>query len=225
MDTKVITVAGLDCIIKYPQGFKAEGSYPVILLLHGAGSRGKDIDILLNNAFFKDTKVHSEFPFVTFAPQCPENRTWFDFMPQLETLVNTIQSFDFTDNARLYLMGPSMGGYGTWQLAMRLPECFAAAVAICGGGMYWNAGRLVNVPILAFHGALDQTVLPEESEKMVNAVNKKGGNAKLTIYPENAHNAWTDTYKNPEVFKWLLSHKNTNAKILSDEYTDGKIYG
>ena len=91
--------------------------------------------------------------------------------------------------------------------------------------MYWNASRLVNVPIWAFHGEKDPVVLKEESIKMVNAVNKCGGNARLTIYPENEHNAWSDTYNNHEVFRWLLSNTNKNSENLIDKYTDGNIYG
>jgi len=83
----------------------------------------------------------------------------------------------------------------------------------------------VNVPIWAFHGALDETVLVEESMKMVDAVNKKGGNAKLTVYPENRHDAWSDTYKNPDVFKWLLGNVNKNKAELNDEYKGSDIYG
>lgn len=118
-----------------------------------------------------------------------------------------------------------MGGYGTWQLAMSMPEYFAAIAPICGGGMYWNAGRLINVPVWAFHGALDTTVLPEESKKMVDAVNKKGGQARLTVYPENAHNAWSDTYANPELFAWFLQHENSNAQDIVNEYSDADAFG
>ena len=76
-----------------------------------------------------------------------------------------------------------------------------------------------------YSGAPDKTVLPEESVKMVEKINKLGGNAKLTIYPENAHNAWTDTYSNPEVFKWLLAHTNKNDQNTEDVYTDAAKFG
>ena len=66
--------------------------------------------------------------------------------------------------------------------AMSMPEYFAAIIPICGGGMCWNCIRLKDVPIWAFHGALDDTVLPEESMHMVAAVNRNGGNAKITVY-------------------------------------------
>ena len=132
--------------------------------------------------------------------------TWFDLWAQLKALVEQLQNTPWVDATRLYLTGNSMGGYGTWQLAMSVPEAFAAIVPVCGGGMYWDAKRLKEIPVWAFHGAQDKTVLPEESLHMVGKVNAFGGNAKLTLYPNNAHDAWTDTYSNPEVYAWLLEH-------------------
>lgn len=60
---------------------------------------------------------------------------------------------------------------------------------------------------------------------MVNAVNKRGGNARLTIYPENGHNCWTDTYGNPTLYEWFLTHENQNAQALIDEYNNSKDFG
>ena len=100
-----------------------------------------------------------------------------------------------------------MGGYGAWQLGMSCPELFAAMIPICGGGMYWNTPRLKDVPVWAFHGDSDPVVLPRESEQLVFRVNQCLGKAKLTIYENTEHDAWTPTFNNPEVFKWLLSNK------------------
>ena len=211
-------------IIKYPDGFSSEKKYPIILFLHGAGTRGDDISKLVAHPFFVLTEKHEEFPFVCVAPLCSEN-TWFDIWEHLQALVNEIANLPFVDKERIYVMGASMGGYATWQLAMSMAEYFAAVVPICGGGMYWNAGRLVNVPIWAFHGAKDTTVLLEESIKMVDAVKCHGGDAKLTVYPENGHNAWSDTYSNPEVFSWLLQHQNRNNRNYDDVYNESEMYG
>ncbi len=60
------------------------------------------------------------------------------------------------DPARIYLTGLSMGGYGSWELAERMPERFAALVPICGGGDETQAGRLVGLPIWAWHGDADK---------------------------------------------------------------------
>ena len=214
----------LQYIIRFPDGYKNGDKFPVIIYLHGAGSRGNDINILKNTPYFNIINNHLEFPFITVAPQCSQN-TWFDMFEQLKGFVFKIYDENFTDKNKIYLMGASMGGYGTWQLAMSLPEIFAAIVPICGGGMYWNASRLVNVPIWAFHGAKDTIVLKEESIKLVDAVNKCGGKAKLTIYPENGHDAWSDTYNSQEVFRWLLSNTNKNIVQLIDKYKDSDIYG
>ncbi|MBE7053368.1 MAG: phospholipase [Ruminococcaceae bacterium] len=215
----------LKYLIKYPKNFNQNNKYPVILFLHGAGSRKADTEVLRDNPFFKITDEHKDFPFVLIAPLCRENEVWFDRFETLKEFVLKITDMPFCDKERLYVMGASMGGYGTWQLAMSMPDYFAAIVPICGGGMYWSASRLKNIPVWAFHGAKDSTVKCEESEKMVNAVNEKGGNARLTIYPENMHDSWSDTYKNEEVFKWLLSHKNQNTKKLENEYIGSKNFG
>ena len=211
-------------LIRYPNNFDKAKRYPTILVLHGAGTRGNDLEKLKGNAVFPLTEKLENFPFVIFAPLCSKN-SWFDHFETLREFVKQIAATPFVDPSHLYLMGASMGGYGTWQLAMSMPKYFAAIAPICGGGMYWSAARLANVPVWAFHGALDKTVRLEESEKMVNAVNKKNGNARLTVYPNIAHHAWTPTYSNPELYEWFLSHENQNTKELVNEYTDGKLFG
>ena len=218
------TLDGLRYLIKYPKEYKQGERYPVLFFFHGAGTRGNDINKLLGNPFFTHIEAHDPFPFVVVAPLCTEN-TWFDLFERLEKLVKEISAADFADSTCIYAIGASMGGYATWQLGMSLPDTFAAIVPICGGGMYWSAARLKNVPVWAFHGEKDTTVFVEETKKMVEAVNKRGGNAKMTIYPENAHDAWSDTYKNPEVFAWMLSHQKGVASAEQDGFSDSKIYG
>ena len=220
-----LTFENLQYLVRYPANYREGEKYPVILFLHGAGTRGNDINLLAGNCFFQLTAAHEDFPFVCVAPQC-HKETWFDHFETLARFAKMVAESNFADPARLYLMGASMGGYATWQLAISMPEVFAAAIPICGGGMYWDAGRLKNLPIRAFHGDSDPTVLTEESVKMVNAVNKRGGNAKLTIYPNTKHDAWTATYSNPEVFAWLLSNRRGESETAKDNsYADVKRFG
>lgn len=100
-----------------------------------------------------------------------------------------------------------MGVYTSWQLAMTMNDVFAAIIPVCGGGMYWNAERLKNIGVWAFHGALDDIVYPEESVKMVAAINRCGGNAKITILPDVTHNAWNVAYTMPEIYDWFLTYQ------------------
>lgn len=216
---------GMKYIVRYPEGYREGEKYPVILFLHGAGTRGDDIHKLEGNPFFTLIAQHATFPFVVVAPQC-HGETWFDHFETLKRLVALIQNAAYTDPDRIYVMGASMGGYATWQLAISMPEPFAAIVPICGGGMYWDAGRLKKIPIWAFHGDSDPTVLTEESVKMVEAVNRRGGNAKLTVYPDTKHDAWTATYQNREVFEWLLNHSRYSEGTKSENnYADAKKFG
>lgn len=118
-----------------------------------------------------------------------------------------------------------MGGYATWQMAMSYPELFAAIIPICGGGMYWNSARLVNMGVWAFHGDSDLVVLKEESKKMVDGIKNNGGKPKLTIYNNCGHNAWTPTFNNQEVWKWLLSQSRKNALCGKNEINNVRDFG
>ena len=53
-----------------------------------------------------------------------------------------------TDPKRVYLTGLSMGGFGTWSLAAKYPEKWAAIVPICGGGDPKNAAKIKDIPML-----------------------------------------------------------------------------
>ena len=214
----------LNYIFIKPKEFDETKQYPVILHLHGAGSRGSDLNLLCDNPFYHHLNTYESFPFVVFGPQCHLD-TWFDLFEQLRRFSQYVAGLNFTDASRIYLMGASMGAYATWQLATSLPEVFAAAVPICGGGMYWNAGRLKDVPVWAFHGAKDDTVFCEESKKMVDAVNKNGGCARLTVYPENGHDSWNETYETPEVFSWLLAQQKDNVQTPEVKCCEGKQFG
>lgn len=190
-------------IMRFPENYVENEKYPLLICLHGAGARGRDISIIKDYPLFKVFDKNLENRFITVMPQCFAD-TWFEIFEQLQEFVCYITNQDYVDKKRVYLIGASMGAYATWQMAMTRPDIFSAIVPICGGGMYWNALRLKDMGIWAFHGMLDEIVFPEESIKMVNAVNKNGGNAQITLYPQNKHDAWTDTYNNTEVFDWML---------------------
>ena len=179
---------------------------PTLLFLHGAGSRGNDISLIKGNPFMKHASANCAQldDCIIYAPQC-DGCDWFGRFERLIAFAEYIYSLDTTDRDRFYLAGVSMGGYGSWELAISRPELFAAFTPLCGGGMYWQASRLKNLPIRAYHGALDTTVQVSESINMVNAVNKAGGHAELVIYPDLAHNCWDRTFSDPGYYTWLFS--------------------
>ena len=147
-----------------------------------------------------------------FSPQCPIEFYWSDHSMQ-EKVINLLEnvlSNHPIDRDRVYITGLSMGGYGTWSIAAKRPDLFAAAIPICGGGDPSLAKHLKDLPIWVFHGLKDKVVLPEESVQMVNAIKKLDGKIKLTLYPDAHHDSWTQTYTNKEIYNWLLSNKRKN---------------
>ena len=186
-----------------PTNFSRDEKYSVIIHFHGAGSRGDNVEILNNQSIMRYANDTEDFPFVMFLPQCNAD-CWFELFEQLREFVKTVVELPYVDKSQVYLSGVSMGGYAAWQMLMSEPTIFRKAVICCGGGMYWNAAR-IKTTVWAFHGTDDPIVFFEESEKMVNAVNRTGGNAKLTEYVGVGHNCWDLTYGNPEIYQWLLA--------------------
>lgn len=222
---EVLKYNNLSFIKKKPKDKKEK--YPAIIFLHGAGTRGNDIAQLKENPFFAEKSFinQEDFSFLVFAPQCFAD-SWFDIFEQLEDFAKMVAAESNVDSSRVYLIGASMGGYAVWQLAMSLPQYFAAIIPICGGGMYWNTWRLHEVPVWAVHGEKDEVVFPEESIKMVNGIKKQGGNAVLSLLPNVEHNSWNYVYENKKFFDWLLLHKKESTEKLSDaSYQNTKKFG
>lgn len=192
----------IEYVIRKPENFNTDKKYPMVILLHGAGWRGNDVSVLKEYPLFSVGKEYIKNS-VVIMPQCFAD-TWFDIFEQLkEFLIYAIKNL-YADSKRCYLMGASMGAYAAWQIAMSMPEYFAALVPMCGGGMYWNAHKLINMPIHAFHGSEDTTVYCEESRKMVDKINQNGGNATLTVLDGVGHNAWDYVYGNKNLFEWMF---------------------
>jgi predicted peptidase len=216
MSQRVTQEIAMQYLCYLPNGYPGTNRqrWPLLLFLHGAGERGSDIQLTSVHGPLKQVKLGQEFPFIIVAPQCAAGELWHN-EPLLQ-LLNHVEAKFAVDTNRIYLTGISMGGYGTWQLGLEHPEKFAAMVPICGGGNMIDVilgtrdkgAAVKRLPIWAFHGAKDNVVPPEESERLVNQLNKLGGKeVKLTIYPEANHDSWTETYKNPELYEWLLKQK------------------
>jgi predicted peptidase len=219
--------------ILFPENFDTALNYPVLFFLHGSGERGNDNELQLvhGKSFFSSDEVRKDFPAVIIFPQCPKEDYWakvefsydaegkriFGFRPKLEptqsmqlfmSLVDSILTVDWADTTRFYIGGLSMGGMGTFEILHRMPDVFAAAFPICGGGDPITAISYANkVNLWIFHGEKDDVVPVKHSYDMFDAVKKAGGNPRLTIYPEVNHNAWDYVFLEKELMPWLFSNK------------------
>ncbi len=218
-DAKRAIRSHLDYLLYLPvdYGHEPDRQWPLILFLHGAGERGGDLSLLRVHGIPRVVEEQPDFPFITVSPQCPRGAWWDAYIRILKPLLDEVVATHAVDPDRIYLTGMSMGGYATWHLAVRYPEQFAAIAPICGGGLQaygfpQAVCAIKDVPVWAFHGARDDIVPIEESERVVQALRACGGDVQLTVYPELGHDSWTRTYANPELYEWFLSHPRSDHR-------------
>jgi len=189
---------------------KSKTDYPMIVFLHGAGERGDDLEKVKIHGIPKIAMTDSTFPFIVLAPQCPENGWWTEYSDDLNGLIDDIIDRHAVDTNRIYLTGLSMGGFGTWDMAIRYPHRFAAIAPVCGGSLPILAHRIQHLPVWAFHGVKDPVVPVAFSEEMVKKLQSLNAPVKITLYPEAGHDSWSATYSNPELYQWFLSQKKAD---------------
>lgn len=203
----------LEYILYLPRDYSdLEKQWPLLLFLHGAGERGHDLTRLERHGppMLIATEAR-EFPFVILAPQCPPRRRWTErpVLEALDALLDDIVSRQRIDESRIYVTGLSMGGTGTWHLACRYPDRFAAIAPICGTGNTRQAATIAQVPAWVFYGGRDNRLLIARIRAMGNALKRAGGNVRFTVYPDSRHDAWTETYNHPGLYEWFLEHRRS----------------
>lgn len=207
-DAEIRKQVHLDYLLYIPEGYeKSTERWPLVLFLHGAGERGDDIERVKLHGPPMLVDQGKSFPFILVSPQCPEWQWWPAQTDALVALLDEMERDYRVDADRIYLTGLSMGGAGTWVLAALQPDRFAAIAPVCGPTNPKTAGLIKHLPIWVFHGAKDTTVPLKHSEDMVAALKAEGADPKLTVYPEAGHDSWTETYNNPALYEWLLSHR------------------
>lgn len=207
------------------------GPVPLVVFLHGAGERGNDNTAQLVHCvgpildYFKrrNKSVH------LIAPQCEKDRRWVEVdwsaaahrMPLepskmmrlvLQLVEKTVREPSINP-ARVYVCGISMGGYGTWDIASRRPDLFAAAMPVCGGGDAQQAWRLRELPVLAVHGDGDAAVPTARSRDMVDALRRLNAPIRYVECPNCNHNCWTPAFNDDSLLDWFFSHRNSNSPL------------
>ncbi|MGI8493982.1 MAG: dienelactone hydrolase family protein [Pyrinomonadaceae bacterium] len=204
--------------IYIPANVKKQSSgLPVIVFLHGIGQRGSGGFVPTTGAIGAVIRQYfAQVPAIVLLPQCRAGVYWSD--PVMEKMVvnsleKTVEEFA-ADNARIYLTGVSMGGYGVWHFAVSQPEKFAAYVSICGGSSITNGDRYTPIaenigktPAWLFHGAEDRIVPVGESRQIVEAIKAKQGNVKYSEFAGVGHEVWLNVLSEKDLMPWLLAQR------------------
>ncbi len=204
----------------------AAAKFPLVIILHGAGQRGTDNEQHLAAIVpaFLAPDIRARFPAFIVAPQCPPDVKWTGInwqavppdpqtaeptyaMRLLIALVEKLATELPIDRARIYVVGVSMGGSGTWDIITRRPDLFAAAVPLCGGADATTGRRLAQLPVWCFQGARDDVVVPSLSRNMIAAIERAGGKPRYTEYPEAGHNIVDLVFRDPAIIPWLFAQR------------------
>ena len=188
-----------------PDGYdKDQKAWPLIVFLHGSGSRGNDLDMVKNDGPLHYIHEGHPLPFIIVTPQCPSHEGWIS--ARLAHLIDEVSAANRVDPKRIYVTGLSMGGRGTWDVAASYPDKFAAIAPVAGEEDPAIAERLKNMPTWVFHGSEDTVVPTRYSLDIVDAMQGLGAPVKLTLYPGLGHGGWDMTYDNPALYAWFLQY-------------------
>ena len=200
-------------VVYVPPDYSPDRKWPVVLYLHGAGGRGRDGARHLVEGLAPIIRLKGSYPALVVFPQCADTegpilKAWLAESPNGERALRILGEIerDFAvDPERRVLAGWSMGGYGAWSLAAAEPGKWSAVVPLAGGGDVALAARLTTVPIWAIHGDRDRAILPEQSELLVSAVRRIGGDATCTEVPGIGHDVWKYALDSDTLTQWMLS--------------------
>ena len=215
-----------------PEDYDPKKTYPLLVVLHGAGERGTDNEAQLKHALLQMFNVQNSpaRDAIVLAPQCPAGQQWVDTpwangnystakVKESNELAGVMEIIDelwyeYTiDDNRIYAMGLSMGGFGTWDLLSRHSDVFAAGIPICGGGDPEMAEILVDVPIYTFHGSADTSVPVAGTREMAEALENAG--SVVYTYEEfegQGHGIWNDVASRADVINWLFEQSLADRK-------------
>jgi predicted peptidase len=209
---------------------EATGKLPLVMYLHGSGGLGDDNGKQMGLGNIFGTRVwllpgnQKRFPCYVVVPQTDRGWIKYDFSQQDQGPAKELPGFGdgarlaveiverllrepAIDERRIYVMGQSMGGAGTWNVIANRPRLFAAAVICCGSASSENGSESIETPLWNFHGDSDKTVPVSLSRERMAARRKVGGRPLYTEYAGVDHNVWQWAFTEPALVEWLFSQR------------------
>lgn len=186
---------------------------PVIVFLHGRSLSGTNINKVREYGTIDAVWRGRQIDAFVIAPQVNYNDWW-----RPERVMNVVewvsQRYD-VDLTRLYVLGMSLGGYGTLDFAATYPDRTAAAVALCGGSIKRGSAlhNLNQVPLWIMHGTADAAVAVSESRRVRDGMKEGDASLPRLRYDEQVganHSVYARVFYIEEIYTWLLKHSTTD---------------
>ncbi|WP_423128440.1 prolyl oligopeptidase family serine peptidase [Gaoshiqia sp. Z1-71] len=177
------------------------GPMPVIFYLHGRSASGTDLNRVKRYGLPYFLDKGKKLDFIVVSPQCPWGKNWAS-ENWFDTIYAEINAKYRIDPTRVYLTGMSLGGFGTWELANRLPHKFAAIAPVCGGGSTDWIENLSQLPVWVFHGVKDNQVSVFRADRMVKALKQRQAVVEYSRFPDKGHDIHR-VYDDDRLYEWF----------------------
>jgi predicted esterase len=214
---------GWGYLLYLPEGYEKEPQrdWPLMFFLCGTGERGENAFRLAKHGPWNWILQKGGLPFIIVAPMLYESKEFRSFPEMyMSGALDEILADYRVDPKRVYLTGLSMGGEATYRFALYRPEAFAAIAPFAAFDPRFSPGaqaegfkpldlpmsRLKNIPVWAFHGAVDPVVPLAEAQKTVDALKQAGVEVRFTILADHDHDAWSEAFLSQAFYDWLLQH-------------------
>lgn len=169
-----------------PDNYDASKPTPMVVALHGMGGDENSMFDSYGKELPRDAQSHG---FIVVAPKGRTPASMYRGTAEKDVLdvMAEVERDYKVDKSRVFLMGHSMGGFGTWSIAMAHPELFAALGPISGGGDAEGMVKIKDIPQYVTHGDNDKTVNVNSSRAMVEAGKKLGAPITYNEVPGGSH--------------------------------------
>ena len=199
---------GYDFWLYLPDNYKTADELPVVMFLHGKSLSGDSLEMVLRYGCIDALKRGRRINAIVVAPQAQES--WEP--KRVMELYDWLDDHYKVDTTRFYVLGMSMGGYGTMNVAAAYPDRVAAAIAMCGGASVDELCGLSTLPLWIIHGTADDLVPVECSDRVVDSIRSCGDTTRL-IYDRMEgvnHSRLARVFYLRQTYEWLFSHSLKN---------------
>jgi len=204
-----------------PPNYTGREALPLLVFLHGRDERGRDGHKQVNIGLGAIIRRHLEekgappFDFLVMFPH-NESDMWAGPSSDSDLVIEEIDdvlSNYAVDVSRIYLTGHSSGGTGTWALAAKYPDRWAAIVPVGSSADPSIAAKIAQLPCWCFHGEADRVTSVKIARKMVDALRQQGGRPRYTEFLHLEHNIWGKVYAMPELYQWLAQQRRAQSPM------------
>lgn len=192
---------------------------PVIIFLHGQSLCGRDLNRVRRYGPLDAIVRGREIEALVLVPQNPGG-AWNP--KKINDVLEWAKRHYAMDSTRVYVVGMSLGGYGTMDFAGTYPDKVAAAMALCGGCTLKDKEGLGRLPLWIIHGTADRAVPIRQSQTVVEELQRKHLDSRLRFdwLPRASHGALARILYMKKTYDWLFTHSLRDWKRPVNRKTD-----